>query len=172
VGEREENMTMDDQRLGRLGELIDEKRFDVAALVWMLCILIFVGCQIYTVLKLANAGFGSSAWDKVAALSQTGGPLVAASCGVGIALALWFDTANARFALWLAALGGAWVLVAGALQIVSAVHESDSTIGFLALNQQNRAVSALAGLAFAGLGLIVALVAGRFARAPTAPDLS
>ena len=96
--------------VGRLGEIVDGRRFDIAALVWMLCTITFVGTEIYTAFRVTGSdGFGGdSLWNRLAALTSSRGPFVAVSCLVGIVLAvLSLDTAGGRTALWLATLGGA-----------------------------------------------------------------
>jgi hypothetical protein len=163
--------------MGRLGEIVDDQPFAVAALLWMVCTLISVGVGIYSVLDIFPGGLafpGRDAWTDIALLAQTGGPVVAIACVVGIALAALSDTSTARFSLWLAAVGGAWVFVAGALGIAAALHGSDTgTITFIFSGRGNRAVAVVGGLAYAGLGLVVALVALRLARRrQAAPDLS
>lgn len=162
-------------RVGRMGGLVDDSRFDLAGLLWMLCTLTFVGCQIYTVLKFAGGGTfngvtsDSSLWQKIAGLSATGGPIVAISCLAGIGLAVMFHTAAARFALFLATLGGAWVFVAGVFGIAATLHEPMYASAF---NAGNRAVGALAALSFAGIGLVVAAIGLRLMRSPAVPDVS
>jgi hypothetical protein len=147
----------------RLGELVEEQRLDFVALLWMVCTIGFTGVQIYSALH----GFGGQflrfdAWAKVAALGQTGGPIVALSCLGGIALAVMSDTAVARFAILVAGVTGAWVFVAGVLNVASAVHQGSDVLFRVAfLGGGNRAAEAIAGLALGGLGLVVMMVAWR-----------
>ena len=144
---------------------------DIAALVWMLCTITYVGCEIYSVLKIAGNGFGfgseSSGWAKVAALATTGGPLVALSCIAAVALAVQVRSTLSRFALLLATVAGGWIVVAGAFQIASAMHRADNSVGFSGLSGGNRAVGVLSGLAFGGFGVVVAAVAIRLAAPAT-----
>jgi hypothetical protein len=180
VGEREENLIMNDQTLepleidgrapiGRIGGLADDSRFDLAALLWMLCTLTFVGCGIYTVLKVAPNGSEDSFWPKISGLSATGGPVVAISCLVGIGLAVMFHTAAARFALLLATLGGVWVFVAGVFGIAATLHEPNYASGF---TYGNRAVGVLAALSFTGIGLVVAAIGLRAMSSPAVSQVS
>jgi hypothetical protein len=171
---------MDDQRLEPYA--IDDRSpgvntitggragLDLAALVWMLCTITFVGCEIYSVLQITGNGFGSgfdsSGWDKVAALATTGGPLVALSCIAAIALAAQVRSTASRVALLLATVVGGWIAIAGALQIASVLRRGDHNVGF-GLSGGNRAVGVLGGLAFAGFGLVVAAVAMRLDPPPT-----
>src|SRR5205814_4024904 len=122
--------------------------------VWMVCTLISVGVEIYSVLDIIPGGIGfpgRDAWTNIALLAQTGGPIVAVACAVGIALAAWSDTATARFSLWLAAVGGVWVIVAGALGIAAALHGGNAgTITYIFAGRGNRAVAVAGSLAFVG----------------------
>jgi hypothetical protein len=148
---------MDDQPL-EPRELFDRQGLDIVALIWVGCTIASVGCQIYNVLDVV--GGGAQVWQKIAVLGQTGGPIVAVSCLIGIGLAALSDTAAARFAIVLAGVVGAWVLVAGAFEVAAAVHSRDTAIGF-GFGHANRALSGISGLALAGLGLVVVMIALR-----------
>lgn len=158
--------------MSRIGDLVDEQPIDIVALIWMLCTLAFTGVEIYQAFHLVGSGFNVSTWDKIAALGQTGGPIVAVSCLVGIVFAVTSDTAIARFSILLAGIVGAWVFVAGVFDFASSVHQrTDSLITF---GRGNRAVGAVGGLALAGLGLVVMMVAWRAGgpRPIESPDIS
>src|SRR5882672_2420836 len=143
----------------RLGELFDNQGFDLAALIWMVSTIAFVGVDIYNALRLfRGTGTTLGTWDKIAELGQTGGPVVAVSCLVGIALAAVLSSSAGRFAILLAGVTGVWVLVAGLFNVASNAHHSHSPIAF-AFNRGNRAVAVIGGLALAGLGLVVIMVA-------------
>jgi hypothetical protein len=159
--------------MSRVGELVDEQRLDVAALVWMICTVTFTGVEIYQAFHLFGAsGFNPSTWDKIAALGQTGGPLVAMSCLVGIALAITTDSAVARWSIIMAGVLGAWVFVAGIFDFASNVHRSSESL--ISFNRGNRGAGAIGALALAGLGLVVMMIAWRTggARPDPAPELS
>ena len=130
----------------------------------MVSTVAFVGVQIYSALNLFR-GIGSSAfgtWDKIAALGQTGGPIVAVSCLIGIALAALLDSPAARFAIFLSGVTGAWVLVAGLFNIAAALHRNHSAYSLaIGFGRENRAVGVIGGLALAGLGLVVMMLAWR-----------
>jgi hypothetical protein len=154
--------------------LFDRQSLDIVALIWMVSTAAFVGVEIYSALHLFR-GIGSSAfgtWDKIAALGQTGGPIVAVSCLIGVALAALLDSPAARFAIFLSGVTGAWVLVAGFFNVAAALHRNDSpyslAIGF---GSGNRAVGVIGGLALAGFGLVVMTLALR-AYNPAVPRVS
>jgi hypothetical protein len=89
----------DDQPLETLEplEFLRRQRLDVVALLWMVSTVAIVGVQIYGAFNFLDGRFpGFGTWEKVAALAQTGGPIVALSCLAGIALAAMFDTTAAR----------------------------------------------------------------------------
>jgi hypothetical protein len=142
----------------RFRELVADRRLDVVALIWMVSTATFVGVEIYSALRFFGGTFpGLGGWQKVAALAQTGGPSVAVSCLVGIALAAWFDTATARLAIFLATVTGAWVLAAGVLDIAASAHSTALT--FSVTSGGNRAVGVIGGVGLAGLGLVVVTIA-------------
>jgi hypothetical protein len=150
----------------RFREVVADRHLDVAALIWMVSTVAFVGVEIYSALHFFGARLpGSDAWRKVAVLGQTGGPVVAASCLVGIALAAWFDTAAARFAIFLAALVGGWVLAAGVLDIAASAHSTEMTF---TVSSGNRVIGVIGGVGLAGLGLVVVMIALPLMSGPTA----
>jgi hypothetical protein len=152
--------------VNRISELVDEQRLDVVALVWILSAIAFTGVQIYQALHLLESGVSISAWDKIAALGQTGGPLVAVTCLAGIALAITSDSAVARGAIVLAGVLGGWVFVAGIFNFASNVHRRSNAL--LDFSRGNRGAGAIGGLALAGFGLVVLMIAWRAGMAP--PD--
>ncbi len=161
--------------MSRLGELVDEQPLDIVALIWMACVVVFTGVQIYSALNLLNSPFGGlGGWEKVALLGQTGGPVIAVSCLVGIAIALTSESTIARVSVLLAGIVGVWVFVAGVLDIASAVHSSNPTLRIGFLGQGNRVVGTLGGLALAGFGLVVMMLAWRAGgeRPADPPELS
>ena len=164
--------------VNRLSELADEQRLDIVALIWVGCTLVFTAVQIYGALNLFSGRslpgsvFGN--WERVAALGSTGGPVIAVSCLAGIALAFTSDTAIARVAIFLAGVAGAWVLVAGVLNIAYAFHpHSSNTISFSVAQGRNRGVAIIGGLALAGFGLVVMMIAWRAGGRPAdQPEIS
>jgi hypothetical protein len=158
---------MDDQQL-EPRELFDRQGLDIIALIWVVSTVAAVGVEIYSALDLfGGTHVAVGAWDRIAALGQTGGPVVAVSCLIGIALAAMYDSPAGRVAIVLAGVAGVWVLVAGLFDVAAALHRSDSPLRF-GFTSQNRAVGVIGGLALAGLGLVVMMLAFRaFNRAAT-----
>jgi hypothetical protein len=146
--------------VSRIAQLIDEQRLDIAALIWMLCTVTFTGVQIYQAFHaFGGAGFDVSTWDRIGALGQTGGPIVAFACIVGILLGLTWNSAIARFSIFLAGIVGGWVFIAGIFDIAANVH--NNTSGNFSFGATNRAVGAIGGIALAGFGLVVMMIAWR-----------
>lgn len=144
----------------RVGELVDEQRLDFIALIWVGCTVAATGVQIYQVIDLFGGAITDS-WSKIAALGQTAGPTVALSCLFGIALALMSDTAVSRFAILLAGIVGAWVFAAGMFDTAAALHQDSGDVIQAQFAQGNRAVGVIGGLALAGFGLVVVMLAWR-----------
>jgi hypothetical protein len=138
--------------------LFDRQGLDIVALIWMVSTVTLVGCQIYNVLHVV--GSAADAWQKIAVLGQTGGPVVAVSCVIGIGLAALLDSAAARFAIFLAGVVGGWAFVAGAFEVAASLHSRDTAIGF-GFGRGSRGVSVVGGFALAGLGLVVVMIAWR-----------
>jgi hypothetical protein len=145
--------------MSRISQMIDEQRLDIVALIWVLATVTFTGVQIYQAFQLFGSRFEASTWDKVAGLGQTGGPVVAVSCIIGILLALTWDSAIARFSSLVAGIVGGWVFVAGVFTVASNVHKNAD--GNIVFGQTNRAAGAIGGLAVAGFGLVVMMIAWR-----------
>jgi len=155
----------------RLGSRLDGLRLDVAGLIWMACVTVVVAVQIYSALHvLDGSAIGFGTWEKISALGgQTAGPTIAVSCFIGIVLAAWFDTAAARFTLYLATLVGAWVLTAGVLVVASSAHSAERIFTF---GRENRAAGIIGGFGLAGLGFVIVLIAWPLARNRTAPEVN
>jgi hypothetical protein len=165
--------------MSRLGERVDEQRLDLVALIWVGCLVAYTGTQIYGAWNLFSGRplggpfFGN--WERVAALASTGGPVIAISCVAGIALAFTSDTAQARVAILLAGIVGAWVFVAGVLNVAYAFHQpANRTFTFSFAQGSNRVAAAIGGLAVAGLGLVVMMIAWRAggSRPAASPEIS
>jgi hypothetical protein len=145
--------------VNRVGELVDEQRLDFVALLWVVCTVASTGVQIYRAVDL----FGETepdTWGKLAALGQTAGATVAISCLIGIALALTSDTAVSRLAILLAGGVGAWVFAAGMFSFASSLHHENGGAPNV-FGQGNRVAGGIGGLAVAGFGLVVAMLAWR-----------
>ena len=139
-------------------EFLRKQRLDVVALIWMVSTVAIVGVQIYGTFNFLSGRFpGFGTWEKIAALAQTGGPIVAVSCLAGSRSPRCSTPTAARAAMILAVIVGAWVLAAGVLDIASAVH-GPSMVTF-PLTSRNRPIGVIGGLGLIGLGLVVVLLA-------------
>lgn len=156
---------------GRLQGLIEQQRLDIAAMVWMIFLLLITGAEIYAALRLhGTSGFGNGGdwWTRLAFLAQSGNIVLIFGCAIGIALGLLRESTIARRALQLAVLGGLWAIVANLMGIAVSFHE-ESGLAFTSLGgNENKVVTALIYFGFGGLGLVIATVAGRFAGADRA----
>ena len=92
-------------------------------------------------------------------LAASGGYLLSFGCMIGIGLAAWSDSGPARAALVLAAIGGAWAIVANLIGVAVVFHRQPFVSLLLSTFVQNRAIAALGVLLQAGLGAVVVLVA-------------
>jgi hypothetical protein len=159
--------------LARLDALANAGRIDVAALLWMLCTITYVGSNIYTYLHLNGSGFTVSGWDTVSSLAATGGPNVAVLALLGIGLAFWFDSSASRLAVAFAMAAGAWVAIAGIFGIASVLHTPANDLsGGPTFDGGNRVASTLGAAAFVGLGLLVVLIAWSLVRMRRSPAVS
>ena len=162
--------------LTELREFAERLQFDTIGLLWMLFALMIVGAEVYAALRYGNpggfpGGFGGDAWLKALLLAEESGSF-AVLCVIGIAFASLVQSARARLALWVAAAVGAWTAVAGLAGVVVAWHGYD-TSDSPGVAIENRAVGSLRYFGFAGLGMLVVLVAGRLAQSRrAAPELS
>jgi len=146
--------------LGRLQERLRGSPLDIAALIWMICVIGLLATEIYSAFAAQLDGFGeSTAWFKAALLASSGGFSLAAGCMIGVGLAAWVHSRQAQVALLLAVIGGAWSTVAGLIGV--AVIYNDDVGGPLVLGNyaDNRVVVSLGQLFQGGLGIVVVLVA-------------
>jgi hypothetical protein len=101
--------------------------------------------------------------------------VIAISCLAGIALAFTSGTALARVAILLAGVVGAWVFVAGVFNVAYAFHQpANRTFTFSLAQGGNELVAVVGGVAVAGFGLVVMMIAWRAggARPTDSPELS
>jgi hypothetical protein len=148
--------------VARLQERLRNSPLDVAALVWMICVIGFLAVQIYSAFSSPFDDFtDSDGWFKAALLASSGGFALTAGCMIGISLAAWRDTRPARVALVAAVIGGAWAIVASLIGVAVIFHEDTLGIGSLLSSNfaDNRAVSAFGQLMLGGLGVVVVFVA-------------
>jgi hypothetical protein len=148
-----------------------EQRFDIAAIVWMIFLLLITGAEIYSALRLrGNDGFGDSGdwWTRLAFLAQSGTVLLTFGCAIGIALAVVHDSVIARRALQLAVVGGLWAIVANLMGIAVSFH-TQTGVAFTSLGgNESKFVNALIYFGFGGLGLVIVTVAWRLVSADRA----
>ena len=156
-------------RYDALQSAVDRGRLDVAALVWMVLLLLVVVLEVYSGLRDTNFGSGNSDWwYKATIVAGSGGILVTFGGMIGVALAALARGRAARLALRLAMLGGAWAAVASVFGIATALHDPTSSGAFLAPPSRSgeaKVVSALTYVCLGGLGLVVAVVAWHVLRA-------
>jgi hypothetical protein len=147
--------------LARLRERLDDGPLDVAALIWMICVIGTLAVQIYGAFdNQFDGSFDSEGWFTAAVLASSGNYVLAFGCMLGIGLAAWGDSGPARVALALAILGGAWAIVASLIGVAVIYHESlAGSLLFLTSLGDNRAVSSVGTLLQGGLGIVVVLVA-------------
>jgi hypothetical protein len=152
---------------GRAGwnDMLERQRLDLAAMVWMICLWLITGTQIYSAVRMNFDDFSNSDWwARVAGFSQSGGIVLAFGSAVAIALALQQDSLLARRSLLLATVGGLWVIAAGFMGVAVSFHQETAPIS-LSNGGESKFVSALLYVGFAGLGLVITIIAGRCANA-------
>jgi hypothetical protein len=151
--------------LERLKARVEQQRLDVAAVVWMALLFAIAGSEIYSALRFGNSqGFPGSSdwWFKLQLLAQSGGTVLVFGSAVGIALAVLLEGPMSRVALRLAVVGGAWSVAAGGCGVAFAFHP-DPGFGSVRVFD-GRLTECVYYLGFAGLGLLIAMIAWRFAR--------
>jgi hypothetical protein len=151
----------------RLQGLIEQQRLDIAALAWMIFLLLITGVEIYSALRLhGDSGFPGNTdwWSRLAFLAQSGNILLTFGGAIGIALAVVHDSPVARRALQLAVIGGLWAIVANLMGIAVAFHDQSGVTFTILGSGESKVVTALTYFGFGGLGLVIATVAWRFAR--------
>jgi len=157
--------------VGRVNVLIETQRFDIAALVWLFFIFTITLAEIYRALfQTSVSGFstGNKWWTKLEFLTSSGGTILIFGCLFGIVFALLRPGPLARIALWLCALGGLWATIAGCIGIAVAFHDptgsnADGTAFSISRSFGDKAVQGALYLGFAGMGLVLTLIAARIA---------
>lgn len=155
--------------VGRVNTLVEKQRFDVLALAWMLFVLAIALGQIYQALWLSEAdGFpgSSDVWTKLQLLTQSGGTILIFGSVIGLVLATIADGRRARPAMWLATLGGTWAMITGFIGITVSFH-SGSGLG-AGTGVASKLSEAVLFFGFAGMGMVVAMIAGRSAASRSA----
>jgi len=146
---------------GRLQERLRDSHLGVAALLWLLFVAGVAAVEIYGAIDANrfDAVGSSGGWITATLLAASGGYLLSFGCMIGIGLAAWSDSGPARAALVLAAIGGAWAIVANLIGVAVVFHRQPFVSLLLSTFVQNRAIAALGVLLQAGLGAVVVLVA-------------
>lgn len=150
-GQRETPMT-------RVLAVVDNDRLDIAALIWMTGVLVFVACEIcWALLQSTNVPLGGDdSWLKVQQLGSTVDFGMLCALVIGLAVAAAFDSALSRAAALLGVVGGAWALIAGFLRILYQAAAPDKIEG------HGQAVLVYgSGFVSAALGALIAIAAFR-----------
>ncbi len=83
--------------VARMQERLRDGPLDVAALVWMVCVVGMTAAQIYGAFDSPFGGFGdSNGWLTAAVLASSGGFLLTTGCMIGVGLAAWVDSGPAQ----------------------------------------------------------------------------
>ena len=153
----------------RLNASIQAQPLGVLALCWLLAVIVFVATGVYSNLHVydnfANGAFGGGIWIKLQLVSETANPGVAVATLVGLALAVLAGRSRAGIAYLLALALGAWIVLASACGLVSAIHGYPQPVF---TNADNRLVFGLASVANLTLGIVVLAIAWGFATSPRA----
>ncbi len=160
----------------RLRARIDGGGLDDAALAWMCLLLLYTVLQVYSVFRADS--FGSSDWwTRASFLAQTGGFALVFGSVAAVALAAYFATRAAELTLRLALAGGTWSVLSGFLGVVVSFHWSASAPVIAARGGAvlpprsfaDQLVAALANLGYAGLGVVVLVLAWQLLGTRTSP---
>jgi hypothetical protein len=143
----------------RLQDRLRDSHLDIAALLWMLFVAGVLAVEIYGAIASSRfESFGSGGWITATLLAASGGYALTFGCMIGIGLAAWVDSGPARGALVMAAVGGAWAIVANVIGVAVVYHRQAGISLLLANFVENRAVAALGELMQGGFGVVVLLV--------------
>jgi hypothetical protein len=117
--------------LTRLRAVVETDRLDLAALIWMVGVLVYVGSAIcFAVMFNSEAdrlGGTTDTWATVLQLSHTVDLAVLGALVIGLAIAAAVDSALSRAAAMLGVVGGAWAVVAGFMRIAFQAAAPDKT---------------------------------------------
>jgi len=149
--------------LSRLQERLRDSHLDIAAVVWMICLLALIALQVYRALRPSAFDFGDQidGWQKASFIATSGNFVFAAGAMVGIALACAYSSTASRIALGLAVAAGLWVVIANIVGIAVAFHDQSQGDGFPSIGRgtEDKFVQALTSVMEGGLGLVVFFVA-------------
>ena len=169
--------------VARVNALMETQRFDIAAVVWLFFIFTITLAEVYRALFQSGSegiAAGDEWWTKLQLLTSSGGTILIFGCLFGIVFALLRPGPLARLALWLCAIGGLWATITGCIGMAVAFHDpvgSNADGSGFSISQSfgEKAVQGALYLGFAGMGLVLTLIAVRIAivrsaSLPEAPD--
>ena len=153
------NVDRPETPMSRLLAIVDTDRLDIAALIWMTGVLVYVASEIIFALMLSgNSPFRSAddGWLKVQQLGSTVDFGILCALVIGLAIAAAFDSALSRAAALLGVVGGCWALISGFLRLLYQAAAPNKT------EAPGQAVFVYgASFVIAVLGALVALAAFR-----------
>ena len=117
----EEPVDTPEAPMARMLAIVDTDRLDIAALIWMVGVLVFVACEVcFTLLASSSTPFRGTDdnWERIQQLGSTVDFGILCALVIGLAVSAAFDSALSRAAALLGIVGGAWALVAGFLRIL------------------------------------------------------
>jgi hypothetical protein len=147
----------------RARALVEDGRLDLAALWWMVCVVVITAVEVYAALRasgLGNAPGSTDWWTKASLLANSGGIVLIFGSAIGVFLAAFSNRHPARVALRLAVGAGVWVALSALLGIAVAIHTGDGNFAaFGTSGAEQKILSSIGELCFVGLGVVVAVVA-------------
>jgi hypothetical protein len=145
----------------RLRDVIEDDRLDTAALIWMACVVAYVGAQIWNAFGLKGSALDGyvSGWERVLSLATTGTVAMIVAVVIGVAIAAATDSRASRLASTLAVVVAGWEALAGFLFVVYAAFAPDQNNARVSVS----GTQVVAGLAVSVLGMLVAAAAWRIA---------
>ena len=158
----------------RLQDRLRDSHLDFAALLWMVFLSGLLAVELYGAVQSSRfETLGeSSGWLKATLLAQSGNSILIFGCMIGIALAAWADTGLALAALVIAAVLGAWAVVANLIGIAVVFHQPTGLSFTLTGLSGNRGVATVGQLMLSGLGAVIVLVAFALLVARGSPEVA
>ena len=148
----------------RLQDRFRSSHLDVAAVAWMVFLILFIALQIWHAFRPSDYDFGNhvTGWEKATIISSSGSFVFSAAAMIGVALACASWSRLSRVALALAAAAGLWAVLANIVGIAVAFHDESGGSGpliQLGRSTEDKVVQALGFVMEGGLGIVVFLVA-------------
>jgi len=125
-----EDLERPDSPMTRMRAIVDTDRLDVAAVIWMTGVLVYLASEIVFAVMLSQSSpfrGPNEGWLKVQQLGSTVDFGILCALVIGLAIAAAFDSALSRAAALLGIVGGAWVLISGFLRILYQAAAPDKT---------------------------------------------